>query len=260
MSDVTRLIEIMARLRDPQRGCPWDVAQRFETVVPHTLEEAYEVADAIMGGDRDELRDELGDLLFQVVFHARMAEEEGAFAFQEVVEAVCDKLVRRHPHVFGDEAGTPAPSWETHKAAEREAAAARDGRRPSALDGIPRALPALSRAAKLARRMANAGFVWRDPEDLFRKLDEEIGELRAEIVACDREAAGRELGDLLFVAANLARAEGIDPEQALRAANDRVEARFRHLEARLAEDGRKPAEADGDEQQRLWAEAKALET
>lgn len=262
MSDVTRLLDIMERLRDPEGGCPWDVAQRFETVAPYTLEEAYEVADAIERGDRAALCDELGDLLFQVVFHARMAEEEGAFAFGDVVDAVCRKLVSRHPHVFGAEgaAPPPPPDWEAQKAAEREAAAARSGRRASALDDVPRALPALSRAARLQRRMASAGFDWRDVDGMFDKLAEEIAELRAELADGDRDAAARELGDVLFVAANLGRALGAEPETVLRTANDRVEARFRHLEARLAERERSPVDASDAELARLWSEAKARES
>jgi len=263
MSDVTRLLEIMALLRDREQGCPWDLEQRFESVAPHTLEEAYEVVDAIERGDRDALRDELGDLLFQVVFHARMAEEEGGFAFGDVVDAICDKLVRRHPHVFGDaridDAEAQTRAWDTHKAAEREAAAAREGRRSSALDDVPRALPALARAGKLQRRMARAGFDWRSPEGMFEKLDEEIGELRDDLASGRPEAAARELGDVLFVAANLARACGIDPETALRDANLRVERRYRFLEARLAEQGRKPGDATGPELWALWDEAKTRE-
>ena len=263
MSDVARLLEIMARLRQREGGCPWDVAQRFESIAPHTLEEAYEVADAIERGDRDALREELGDLLFQVVFHARMAEEEGSFAFGDVVEAICAKLVRRHPHVFGDarvaDAEAQTLAWEAHKAAEREAAAARESRRASAVDDVPRSLPALARAGKLQRRMARSGFDWRDRQGMFEKLGEEIGELRAELLTGDRAAAGRELGDVLFVAANLARECGIDPETALRQTNTRVETRFRRLEARLAERGRTPAEASDDELRALWDEVKAAE-
>jgi len=258
MSDVTRLLDIMVRLRDAEKGCPWDAAQRFETVAPYTVEEAYEVADAIERGDLAALRGELGDLLFQVVFHARMAEEAGAFDFGAVVEAVCDKLVRRHPHVFGAP-GTPAPSWDETKRQEREAVAARAGRRASALDDLPRALPALQRAAKLQRRMAASGFDWRDRAGILAKLDEELGELRAELEAGDTAGAGREFGDVLFVVANLARAWGVDPEAALRSANARVAARFRHLEAQLAESGRAPADADEDELRALWREAKAGE-
>lgn len=258
MSDVTRLLEIMVRLRDAERGCPWDVAQRFETVAPYTIEEAYEVADAIERGDLPALRGELGDLLFQVVFHARMAEEAGAFDFDAVVGAICDKLVRRHPHVFGGP-GEPQPSWEEHKASERAAAAAEAGRRASALDDLPRALPALARAAKLQRRMARAGFEWRDRAGMMAKIDEEVAEVRAELDVGDDTGAGRELGDVLFVAANLARECGVDPEVALRETNARVEARFRHLESRLAESGRTPADAAEEELQTLWQEAKARE-
>ena len=263
MSDVTRLLDLMVRLRDRENGCPWDVAQRFESVAPYTLEEAYEVADAIERGDREALRSELGDLLFQVVFHARMAEEEGAFDFGDVIESVCEKLVRRHPHVFGTAEGRATdrepPSWEALKAAEREASAARAGRRASAVDDLPRALPALTRAAKLQGRMARSGFDWRRPSEIFEKLDEELGALRAELDAGDGTAAARELGDVLFVATSLARAHGIDPEMALRGTNARVEARFRQLETRLAAAGRKPADVAADELRELWREAKARE-
>jgi MazG family protein len=263
MSDVTRLLEIMARLRQREGGCPWDVEQTFQSIAPHTIEEAYEVADAIERGDRAALREELGDLLFQAVFHARMAEEEGSFAFGDVVDAICAKLVRRHPHVFGEaivaSAEAQTVAWEAHKAAEREAAAARESRRPSAVDDVPRALPALARAGKLQRRMARSGFDWRDHQGMFEKLGEELTELRAELLAGDRAAAGRELGDVLFVASNLARECGIDAETALREANARVEARFRRLEARLAEQGRTPADASDEELRALWAEAKADE-
>jgi ATP diphosphatase len=263
MSDITRLLEIMARLRDAEKGCPWDVAQRFETIAPYTVEEAYEVADAIEGGDREALRGELGDLLFQVVFHARMAEEEGAFDFAGVVDAICDKLVRRHPHVFAEPGApsprAPSPTWEEHKAAERAETAAGEGRRASALDDLPRGFPALVRAAKLQRRMAGTGFAWRERAGMMGKLEEELEEVRVELAAGDDAAAGRELGDVLFVAANLARECGVDPEAALRATNARVEARFRHLEARLAESGRTSVEATPEEVERLWQEAKAKE-
>jgi MazG family protein len=258
MSDVARLLDIMVRLRDAEKGCPWDAAQRFETVAPYTIEEAYEVADAIERGDLAGLRGELGDLLFQVVFHARMAEEAGAFDFAGVVAAVCDKLVRRHPHVFA-EPGTAPPSWDETKRAEREAAAAEAGHRPSAVDDVPRALPALKRAAKLQRRMKGAGFRWRDRAGIVAKLAEELAEVRAELDAGDDAAAARELGDVLFVAANLARECGADPETALRETNARVEARFRHLEARLAESGRTPADAEPEELRALWHEAKTRE-
>jgi len=261
MSDVPRLLDLMVRLRDRESGCPWDAAQRFESVAPYTLEEAYEVADAIERGDRRALRSELGDLLFQVVFHARMAEEEGAFDFADVVEGICAKLVRRHPHVFAAAEGrrAEAPSWEGLKAAEREALAADAGRRASALDDLPLALPALSRAAKLQGRMARSGFDWATSSEIFAKLEEELGELRAELDAGDREAAARELGDVLFVAASLARRHGIDPETSLRRASARVEGRFRHLEARLAAAGRTPADAEGAELGDLWREAKVHE-
>jgi len=252
----------MARLRDPEGGCPWDVEQSFETIAPCTIEEAYEVADAVARGDREALRDELGDLLLQVVFHARMAEEEQAFDFRDVVETLCDKLVRRHPHVFGDaeidSAEAQTRSWDALKAAEREARAG-DGAPPSAVDDVPLALPALLRAAKLQRRMARAGFAWGDEDALLEKLAEEAGELRRELASGDLRAFSREVGDVLFVVAGIARERGVDPEAALREANARVEGRFRHLEARLAEHGLRPADATREELRDLWRQAKERE-
>jgi MazG family protein len=264
MRDVAALLDIMARLREPQGGCPWDLEQSFETIAPYTIEEAYEVADAVARGDREALRDELGDLLLQVVFHARMAEEEGSFRFDDVVEAICDKLVRRHPHVFGDASVETAEdqtrSWDALKAAEREAAAVRDERPTSAVDDVPLALPALLRSAKLQRRMARAGFEWGDEKELLDKLAEEAGKLRRELAAGDMRALSHELGDVLFVVAGLARRRGVDPEAALREANARVEARFRHVEARLAGRGLRVADASDEELAALWRQAKELET
>lgn len=255
MSDASRLLEIMRRLRDPEKGCPWDVGQTFETVAPYTIEEAYEVSDAIASGDRVALREELGDLLFQVVFHARMAEEEGAFGFSDVVDAVCEKLERRHPHVFA-EPGSPPPSWEAVKADERAAKARAGGREASAIDDVPRALPALSRAAKLQRRMASAGFAWGSTEALFAKVEEEVAELREELERGDAAAAGRELGDVLFVVANLATTIGSDPETDLRGTNARVEGRFRRLEAGLRAEGRAMKDLAPDELLARWTQAK----
>jgi len=218
--ETDRLIEVMARLRDPKGGCPWDLEQTFDTIAPYTIEEAYEVADAIARGDRGQLKEELGDLLLQVAYHARMAEEEQAFAFEDVARAIADKMIRRHPHVFGGatvaDAEAQTASWEAQKAAERAARA--DS--ASALDGVPLGMPALTRAEKLTKRAARVGFDWPHVDQVFDKMAEEIGELRREIAAgAPRARLEDELGDLLFCAANLARHLKIDPEHALRAAN-----------------------------------------
>jgi ATP diphosphatase len=268
--DISRLIEIMARLRDPERGCPWDVKQDFASIAPYTIEEAYEVADAIERGDLDDLRDELGDLLLQVVFHARMAEEAGAFAFGDVVLAINEKLVRRHPHVFGDlnEADSDAVKrlWATIKAEEKRARAERRATQglpaetpAGALDGVPSALPALGRAVKLQERAARVGFDWPDAAQVLDKIEEEIGELRAELAGGDRARLKDEVGDLLFAVANLARHAGVDPETALAGTNGKFTRRFAHIEARLAEAGRGPHDASLDEMEALWQEAKAAE-
>ncbi|MDP6388660.1 MAG: nucleoside triphosphate pyrophosphohydrolase, partial [Alphaproteobacteria bacterium] len=238
---LTRLIDVMARLRDPEGGCPWDIEQTFETIAPYTIEEAYEVADAIRQGDMPALRDELGDLLLQVVYHARMAEEKGHFDFWHVAGDIADKMVRRHPHVFGDAeiATVEAQSlnWEQHKAAERQARAEARGERPSALDGVPLALPALIRAEKIGKRAARVGFDWRDATHLFVKVEEEMAELGDEIrTGADQSRIAEELGDLLFTLANLARHLKIDPEDALRRTNAKVQARFRRMEETLAAD------------------------
>ncbi|HEX5755209.1 MAG TPA: nucleoside triphosphate pyrophosphohydrolase [Arenimonas sp.] len=242
MTDISPLLEIMARLRDPERGCPWDVEQDFSSIAPYTIEEAYEVADAIDRGDMMDLKDELGDLLLQVVFHARMAEEAGHFAFAEVLAAICDKMVRRHPHVFADatvdDAEHQTRLWEEGKRREREAKA--DDR--SVLAGIARGLPEWQRALKLQKRAASVGFDWPGPAPVFEKLHEEIEELRAEfaaVAAKPEDAAAKtrlqaELGDVLFVCANLARHAGVDPGAALRGTNLKFEQRFRRMEA-LAE-------------------------
>lgn len=255
--DLDRLLEIMARLRDPRAGCPWDVAQSFKTIAPYTIEEAYEVAEACETGDAAALKDELGDLLLQVVFHARMAEEGGAFAFNDVVRAIGDKMVRRHPHVFADAEIAPAAAqtlaWEEQKAAERRAQGAN-----SALDGVGLGLPALTRAAKLQRRAARVGFDWPDVAPIFAKIEEEIAELRA----AQSEGAERiedELGDLLFAVVNLARRLETDPEQALRRACRKFERRFRHVEKRLAAAGKAPGAATLDEMEAHWQCAKAEE-
>ena len=258
-----RLIDIMARLRDPEHGCPWDIEQTFATIAPYTIEEAYEVADAIERGDMTELKDELGDLLLQVVYHSRMAEEAGDFAFAEVAEAISDKMVRRHPHVFGAEQVKDAEGqtvrWEAIKAAERAAKGQGQAEQSGALHGIPVGMPALTRAAKLTRRAARVGFDWPSTDEVLDKLREEVGELEVEIAAGDVEKARAELGDLMFVCANLARKLEIEPEAALRAANAKFERRFAHIERRLAEQGSSPEASTLAEMDALWDEAKALE-
>jgi tetrapyrrole methylase family protein/MazG family protein/ATP diphosphatase len=256
-----QLLSIMARLRDPEHGCAWDVEQTFATIAPYTVEEAYEVADAIERGDLDDLRDELGDLLLQVVFHARMAEEQGSFDFDDVARAIADKLIRRHPHVFGDEAqrssAEQTQAWEVIKAQER--AARGSAVAPSALDGIPIGLPALTRAVKLTKRAGRVGFDWPSPAEVLEKLREETAELEAEIASGDLAAAREELGDLLFVCANLARKLDVEPEDALRAANAKFARRFKAIEAALSEQGRMPEQATLDEMEALWVQAKAAE-
>lgn len=254
-----RLRAIMVRLRDPVTGCPWDVEQTFQTIAPYTLEEAYEVADAIERGDFDELMSELGDLLFQVVFHARMAEEAGLFDFDAVAGAIVDKLERRHPHVFGDEAAkTDAASqkarWEDIKAAERVAKA-----QHGVLDDVPVGLPALARAAKLTKRAARVGFDWPSTDEVFAKLDEEVAELKVEIAAGSSERMKDEVGDLLFVVANLARKVGVEPEDALRGSNAKFVRRFAFIEAELEKDGRTPDQSDLAEMDALWTAAKVVE-
>lgn len=254
---IERLLAIMARLRDPERGCPWDREQSFATIAPYTIEEAYEVADAIARGSMSELKDELGDLLFQVVFHARMAEEAGQFDFGDVANAISDKMERRHPHVFADaeirDAAHQTEAWEAHKARER-GEKTEDG---GALAGVPLALPALLRAEKLGRRAARVGFDWPDAAAVLDKVREETGEI-AEAVAANeaRERIGQEIGDLLFAAAQLARHHKLNPETALREASARFERRFGHVERALAAAGRTPGEAGLDELEALWGEAK----
>ncbi|MGH8073346.1 MAG: nucleoside triphosphate pyrophosphohydrolase [Lysobacter sp.] len=265
---IRRLLDIMVRLRDPQNGCPWDIQQTFATIAPYTVEEAYEVADAIDRGDLDDLRDELGDLLLQVVFHARMAQEQGAFGFDEVVDAICDKMVRRHPHVFGDES-TPdiagqTIAWEELKRRERAAAGQTDS---SALAGIARGLPEWQRAVKLQKRAARVGFDWPGPAPVIAKLHEEIEEVRVEFQAREsnpddaavQERLEDEIGDLLFVAANLSRHAGVDVGSALRRANHKFERRFRAMEAIAASEGETLAGQSLGAHESYWKRVKAQE-
>jgi len=258
---IDRLLAIMARLRDPDGGCPWDVEQTFGTIAPYTVEEAYEVADAVERGDLSDLKEELGDLLLQVVFHARMAEEQGAFSFEDVARAINDKMIRRHPHVFAEETyaslAHQKQGWEELKAAER--AEKVKGGAPSLLDDVPVGLPALTRAVKLSKRAAKVGFVWPDISHVLDKLDEEFGELRAEIAGGDLEKARQEMGDVLFVVANLARTLEVDPEDALRFTNAKFVRRFQYVEAKLAERGRTPDQSDLAEMDALWEAVKAEE-
>ena len=268
--DISRLIEIMAALRTPGTGCPWDLEQSFATIAPYTLEEAYEVADAIARNDFANLREELGDLLLQVVFHARMAEEEKRFDFGDVVEAITGKLIRRHPHVFGDARDLSSDQvkalWGAIKAEEkreriesRRAAGLPADEAAGALAGVPLALPALTRALKLQQKAGKVGFDWNDPRAVLAKLREEIDEVEAELDAGAAERVAGEVGDLLFAVANLARHLDVDPEAALSGANAKFERRFAHIEARLGESGRGPANATLDEMEALWSEAKRRE-
>ncbi len=268
MSPISRLLDVMASLRDHESGCPWDIEQTFATIAPYTIEEAYEVADAIADEDWTALKDELGDVLLQVVFYAQMAREAGLFDFAEVAAGVADKMVRRHPHVFGDEridtARAQTVAWEAHKAAERRArAGATAGTAegpPSVLDGVARGLPALMRAAKLQARAARVGFDWPDIAPVLEKIGEEIDEVRAELGAgAAPERLGEEIGDLLFACVNLARHAEADPEAALRRANAKFEGRFRRVEELLAAKGRRPEDLTLDEMDALWDQAKAEE-
>jgi len=256
---IDRLLAVMARLRDRETGCAWDLEQTFATIAPYTIEEAYEVADAIERGDLKDLKEELGDLLLQVVFHSRMAEEDGHFAFDDVANAIVDKMIRRHPHVFGEASyrtsAEQTDAWEVVKAAER----ADKGRDASLLDDVPAGLPALTRAVKLTKRAARVGFDWPHVDFVLAKLEEEIGELRAEIAADDMDLAREELGDVLFVVANLARKLDIEPEDALRFTNAKFARRFRFIEAVLAERGKTPEQSDLEEMDALWDAAKAAE-
>ena len=295
-NDITRLLDIMAALRTPETGCPWDIEQTFATIAPYTIEEAYEVADAIQRGDLPDLKDELGDLLLQVVYHARMAEEQDAFAFGDIVHAITSKMIRRHPHVFGtpeERAAGAAPGfWARIKADEKAAKDAEratrpyspeqasaphpnslpaSGREEGLLSDIPVALPALTRAVKLQDKAAKVGFDWSSLAPVFDKMREELSELEDVARPADPRGAApdrtpertakieEEFGDLLFVMANVARHLKLDPEAALRAANRKFMRRFAHIERRLAEDGRSPADSDLAEMDALWDEAKAIE-
>ena len=259
--DIARLIEIMAALRTPGSGCPWDLQQTFQTIAPYTLEEAYEVADAIARGNLADLKDELGDLLLQVAYHARMAEEQGAFAFGDVVETVCAKMVRRHPHVFADAEGQTAEHvkglWERIKTQEKaERGEAEPG---GALAGIPVALPALTRALKLQDKAGQVGFDWNDPRAVLAKIREEADEIEAELDRADTDCAAAEVGDLLFAVVNLARHLNADPEGILRQTNLKFERRFASIERALAARGQTPKDASLAEMDALWDEAKAAE-
>lgn len=260
LQSVAELLDVMARLRDPNTGCPWDREQTFATIAPYTIEEAHEVAEAIAAGDRDALKDELGDLLFQVVFYAQMAAERGWFTFSEVAQGIADKMVRRHPHVFAgasvESVAAQTDAWEAFKNKERAERAVARGDQPSVLDGVPATLPALTRAAKLQKRAARVGFDWHAIEDIFVTLESEIRELRVEIAAGDPARIADELGDVLFSWVNLARYRDIDPEESLRGTNRKFERRFRRIEALLHEYGRTPQEASLAEMESLWQQAK----
>ena len=261
---IERLIQVMAALRDPDGGCPWDLEQTFETIAPYTIEEAYEVAEAITQGDFPALKDELGDLLLQVVYHGRMAEEVGCFDFDAIAAAITEKMIRRHPHVFGavgiDDAAAQAVAWEEQKAAERDAKAKASGNTASALDGVSVAYPALMRAIKLQRRAARVGFDWPETAPVIDKITEELGELTDELEATggiSADAVEDEMGDLLFSCVNLARHLGVDPETALRRTNAKFENRFRAVERMLSDDlGHGPEKATLAQMEERWVRAK----
>ena len=263
--DISGLLEIMAALRTPHTGCPWDLEQNFATIAPYTIEEAYEVADAIARGDLADLRDELGDLLLQVVFHARMAQEQGAFAFGDVVQTITEKMLRRHPHIFGD-ADARRPDavkglWERIKAEEKAARAAQKGAAApdGALAGVPTALPAMMRAQKLQTKAGQVGFDWNDPQAVLAKIREETEEVANALARGDQAAAGQEVGDLLFAAVNLARHLDQDAEGLLRSTNRKFERRFGAVKSALARQGRSPTQASLQEMDALWDAAKEAE-
>jgi ATP diphosphatase len=257
-AELRRLLDIMAALRDRDTGCPWDKEQTFETIAPYTIEEAYEVADAIAQRDFAALPDELGDLLFQVVYHARMAEEEGRFAFADVAKHIADKMIRRHPHVFGDaasrDAATQTVAWEAQKSAERA-----ERRQTGALAGVPVGLPALTRALKITNRAARVGFDWANADQVLEKLDEELREVRDELAGADPDRLQDEVGDLLFVVANLARKLKLDPEACLRHANEKFARRFNAMEAAFEAEGRSMRELTLAEMEAGWQRVKAGE-
>ncbi|WP_297734517.1 nucleoside triphosphate pyrophosphohydrolase [uncultured Maricaulis sp.] len=256
---IDRLLAIMTKLRDPDGGCPWDLEQDFASIAPYTIEEAYEVADAIERKRYDELKDELGDLLLQVVFHSQMACEAGLFGFDDVARAINDKMVRRHPHVFGDattrDSVTQTAEWEALKAAERKAS----DKGESLLDDVPVALPALKRAQKLQKRAATVGFDWPTADRVLDKVDEELAEVREAMAQHDADAVAEEIGDLIFVCTNLGRKMKVDVEAATRSANAKFERRFRHIERALEAQGRTTSDASLDEMEALWDQAKKIE-
>ncbi|MGB1026673.1 MAG: nucleoside triphosphate pyrophosphohydrolase, partial [Rhodospirillaceae bacterium] len=258
-----RLLAVMACLRDPEKGCPWDLDQTYATIAPHTIEEAYEVADAIARGDLEDLKGELGDLLFQVVYYARFAEEDGLYDFQDIAAAAAEKLINRHPHVFGDasiaDADAQNQAWEARKQIERSARAAAEGRVASVLDDVAVTLPASTRSLKIGKRLARVGFDWPNPEEMIAKLLEELEELRKELPEADPDRLEDETGDLLFAAVQLARMIGVDPDQALARTNAKVTQRFGYVERRLAETNRGPQDSSLEEMEALWLEAKHSE-
>tara|TARA_R110002012_G_scaffold101547_11_gene240827 strand:+ start:71 stop:925 length:855 start_codon:yes stop_codon:yes gene_type:complete len=263
-----RLRQVMARLRDPDGGCPWDIEQSFETIAPYTIEEAYEVADAITEGDMPHLEEELGDLLLQVIYHTQIGQEAGHFDFDSVAHAITEKMIRRHPHVFAAESVADTDEqtlkWEAQKAAERARKASDSAVRPSALDGVSAAFPALMRAIKLQKRAGRVGFDWPETDQVFDKLEEEIAEVRAELKEHpqerDPDRIEDEIGDLLFVCVNLARKLGVDPESALRRCNRKFETRFRAVEILLQDEtGRAPEQAELEELEALWQRAKQFD-
>ena len=262
-SSLDRLLAVMARLRDPQNGCPWDLEQDFKSIAPHTLEETYEVVEAIESGAMDHVREELGDLLFQIVFYAQMGREAGLFDFDAIADGVATKMIERHPHVFGDrDAATAADvlrNWEADKAAKRAAKNDDDKKPVSALDGVSEALPAATRALKLQKRAARVGFDWSNPKDIFAKIREELDELEAEINAADKDKMEDELGDVFFVIVNLARHLDLDPETALRRTNRKFTRRFQFIENALAAQGQALAGTSLDTMEQLWNDAKREE-
>lgn len=266
MSKIDNLLNIMKELRNPERGCPWDLEQTFSSVAPYTIEEAYEVAEAIQKGDTDELQEELGDLLFQVVFHAQMAEEQGLFGFDDVVNSIVEKMVSRHPHVFGDaevkDARAQTHAWEKHKHLERQKKLENQPEQqdPSILDGVPIALPAITRAVKLQRRAARVGFDWSSLPPIFEKIEEELDEVKQEIdLQAEQQLIEDEIGDLFFAVSNLARHLDIDPETAVRRSNAKFERRFRSIERLASETNQELQEMTLDEMEMLYQEVKQAE-